>query len=83
MKNKALYPLLLFVFFAAEVFSQAARNIPRDAGPVQWTFGNIIVFIVFPILLVVFLFFYVKKLTRDKIEEKEFEDAEEQEKPGN
>lgn len=83
MKNKALYLLLLFVFSAAEVFSQAARNIPRDAGPVQWTFGNIIVFIVFPILLIVFLFFYVKKLTRDKIEEKEFEDAEEAEKPEN
>ncbi len=83
MRNKFILLSLLFVISFSQIIAQGARNIPRDTGPVDWTFGNIIVFIIFPILLVVFLFFYVKKLTRDKIEEKEFEDAEEQEKPEN
>lgn len=83
MKHKILLLLVFWSFLALDVFAQAARNIPRDAGPVTWTFGNVIVFIVFPILLIIFLFFYVKKISREKIEEKEQREAEEQEKPEN
>lgn len=81
MKARIVVFFLFFLLPLIELLGQTARNIPRDAGPVQWTFGNIIVFIVFPVLLIIFLFFYVKKLTREKIEEREQQEAEEAEKP--
>lgn len=83
MKNKIVILIFFFALTSFELLSQAARNIPRDTGPVQWTFGNILVFIVFPVLLIIFLFFYVKKLTRQKIEEKEQREEEEQKKSEN
>lgn len=71
MKSKILSILFLLTVFVIDLTAQTARNIPRDSGPVDWTVGNVLTFIVFPIFLVVFLFFYIKKLTREKLEEKE------------
>ena len=76
MKAKLILLLALLMGFAYNLAAQAARNIPRDSGPVEWTFGNILTFIVFPVLLIVFLFFYVRKLTREKLKEKREEEKE-------
>ena len=71
MKSKILLFTLFLLGITFELLAQAARNIPRDAGPVEWTIGNILTFIVFPVCLIIFLFFYIKRITREKKEEEE------------
>ena len=77
MKARIILTIEAIAFFTAELLAQAARNLPRDTGPIQWTTGNIIIFIIVPILLIIFLYFYVKQLTRDKLKEREEEKEEE------
>ena len=81
MKSKILFFTFVLMGLTFDLIAQAARNIPRDAGPVEWTLGNILTFIVFPVFLIIFLFFYIKRITREKKEEQEEkEEKEEQEK---
>ena len=52
-----------------KVYAQQPTHYPSDGDPVEFTTINILVYIVFPVLLFVFLFF-ANKRKKKKAEEK-------------